>query len=1484
MSLRKAHLDKYTLCSDATSETTTSTTPINIVADNVLPKSNCPTGTQQPREMPPEERQQSNSMLDLKYSLSCCTSPTPASLTSEERMSSASIPSSEAPTPSDLSFKETKTNETALLTQKEASSPKPLVKKVKIMSSPSPERKPQPKKFSSELPHYSPKLSAIHNHPPDKTVSPNIGIQKHATANASPSTERKHTLYKPKFQKRHSPYSQSLDMVSPPVRRKSNRKLLSSNISSGSDNSSEPITKTQRNTSSETKHLQTPQSIKPATELDKPLTSHTLMPLEAEQSDDNKVNKTDDLITAGQDKSMTETQIMPQPLTIANQPNMKPVLEEICYSIKSIRQITQNKRPSCLERSNSLPDFSSHVASTFGSSSKALLAFLSVMTLKEGITNQNMDELNANNVSCAEALKMIDSLREIASIEDSHKLKVSLSNLQKSASKQLLQSWKGFQELSDKCRSSTPKSSEQGHITEASPESDCDIDENVIDEIMDNLDIPDKLKEELASLSVGVKSDNEEEMSARIIEKVELSPEDNGNAKISHFSTEDAVNGRDVTQDEKANVDVSSIIKKFTDIYQPKQSSMGSITEKHNPKDKDSKYGQNGVATCPPAEPNDEQIPDKRQLYSAVQLVKENGEGMHSCSDAGSPESQGEQNQQQCHDEDKSNMNGVVSSKKKLEQDSCTSEVKEPDMESNQLQMHSEESLSIPENEHTHDDESDLEKEGQNMSSANKDSEQKVSREPRVSSSEAGEQQSSEEEPEVECEGIQQENGESDDLSNPESHSEEEEDKQTSSNYYAELSVKGNERISRPDSQNKSLSVEEQPEVECKELGNKEALSNPASPSNSEKEEQGQAGCIGLKVSIDESTCNSDVDEPSSEEEQPEAQCKKLKVIIEESLSGNTEEQESAEEEEHLEDIPDQTKLRKELQALIEETDEDKVSSDDEDTHADKIWDKTKSQDIVEGDLSNLIENQDPCTKKENSSFRFNTDEDSGNDHSSCEEHVEVEQPKVEDEQISSSVEEELSYYEKESCSEEEHTDVDRYTEESHTEYQEAPALETLCKVTKCEKAVEELRNQSEEIISQSIAQRVTLLKKQVADAQKKKNTTESSLMRHFSPGNAPPETDVEDSPSELPTSESALSSRSAPQSSLSFSYDSSGVITTEPEGNRVRSIREMFLAKSASDIQHGHKRFPSPKISERSELRAETSASGGYQSQTSSELSSGEDDSSRKSITKGFVRRTIERLYGKKDSNHDEEESERPPSAQKQKKKEDSSIFSPFHIARSKAVSELSYFNSTNALGTLSEATRCIAFNAQVGPEDSIPIDNRRWLLRENTLIRKSVSDPVGINKTFTNSPQGEGACEDTEEKTSYSHASTKSELEDKKSFSRKCTYFSLPHASDSDACQDDMSTVSKGSANGDSVTDTKDNSEDTKMWAERNGGLPGLGVTDFKMMDNKVHPLTELPPDGEVVVAQPGRGQGVMNRRLQEPDMLDLLYNFCGQNCPIL
>ncbi|XP_030612063.1 oxygen-regulated protein 1-like [Archocentrus centrarchus] len=1385
MSLRKACVDKYALSSEAAPEETTLST--HTVGSDAV----CSTERQQSIEAQTEEAHQSGQMSCP----SCGTSASPTSLTSEEGLSLPSISSNDASVPSNIPFKERGMTKA---TQKEASTPKVLVKKAKVKTSPFPERKLQNQKSQDG----SVQLSTEQRRPEDKTLSPKTGIQKHAASNGSPSAEKKQ-INEPKQQKRHSPYSQSLDMVSPPVKHKSSRKLLSRDLSS--DNPSEPATKRHKKTSVQRKSHQTPESVKSKSERDKPLTSDTFLSLETDQSIEKKKAEGE---AADQETSMTDMQII-KPSTTANQPSMKPVLEKICYSIKSIRQMTQNKRPSCLEKSNSLPDFSSHVASTFGSSSRTLLAFLSVMTLKEGITNLNRDELNANNVSCAEALKMIDSLREIASIEDSHRLHRSLSNLQKSASKQLLQSWKGFQELSDRCksRSSTLSASEPELITEVNPEEEHIVEENIIDELMDNLDVPEKLKEELASLSVTANTE---------CDIKELWPKESSDESTRNFSKEDAATVPDATQDDKADVEVRSSIIKVTDISQMQQSGEDRsylITEEA----KDNPIVQATKDNDPPVDSHSKLATEERQLHSKASFAQEYKVDLHSCQGASA----------------ENIIEGEVTSEKNLENESGSDD------------------------------------EGQKMSSASKELAEKESCKQSVPSSEAGEQRSSEEnESEAECEEMRQGSSETEDLSNPENHSEEEDGKLASPSYYVELNVREAKSISSLDSEN-------QTEVKCTEMS-KVGLSTPVCLSSSEKEQQSQTYSMGLNISAEESTGNSDMDKSSSEEEQPEAECKKLQVIAEESFSCIEEEEEDMEEKQ-LHDLPDDRKQKKTasslLSALTEEPNEDKVSSEDEDSYIEEtyICDGTKS----ESRQSNLIENQ-VSEKDSLIGDRSNTDDDSGNDHNSYEEHVEEEQTKAEDEQISSSTEE-LSYYEKQPSSEEEQAHVDRYKGESRIAHQEAPAVATQSRATNSETSAAMLQHQSEEIMPQSVAERVILLEKRVADAEKRKSTTKSSAVRCYPQRKAHLDSDDEDSPCES----LALCTRSAPQSSLSFSYDSSGVVTTEPEGSRVRSIREMFLAKSATDIQQT--RFPSPRTSEL-ELRAETSVSGGYQSQTSSEMSSGEDDLSKKSITKGFVRRTIERLYGKKDSNPDEEAGERPPFEPKQEKNGQSSIFAPFHTARSKAMSELSYFYSANALDTLSEATRCIAFNAQVGPGDSIPIDDGRWLLRDNTFIRKSVSDPIGINKTFTNTPEGKGVCEDTEDKTPYSLFATKPEPEEDKTklFSRKCTYFSLPHASESDTCQDELSTASRNSANGDSIVEAKDNSEDTKTWAERNGMLPTM--TDFKMMDNKVHPVIEPPPEDEVVVVQPGKGQGVVNRRLPEQDILDVLYNFCGQHCPLL
>lgn len=1207
--------------------------------------------------LPPQE----NSSPDARDGSSCYSSTCPSSSPSEGRTSTGSVSSSEASSPSHRTTKPL--------------SLKKLAKRAKLQSC------------------LSPKSPSAHKSP------------RHGAADTSPLAKRK-------LNKSLSPYLQSLDMASPPARRRSSRKTLARKLS--------------------------------------------LDDADETQSEKEKCVAVQEAGDAELETPAAETQ--PQPLLSlqkdrATPPDMRPVLEEICFSIKAIRRITRSKRQSCLEKSNSLPDFSSHVASTFGSSSKALLTFLSVMTLKDSGGGPGACQVDAGDaVSCAEALRMIDSLRKIATIEDSHELRASLTVLRRSASEQLMRSWRGFQELSDGCKSSTPD------VAAAEAKQQLVDDEMIVDKLVKDLGLPAELKEELASLSAA---------------------EEEGGG----------------TEKETAHVDVSAIVKKFNYSHEPKHSSsanteetMGAVTKvKEGCEEEKDEHG-------PTAEITEEQIHEERETSTADQekiLSSAEEEDKQSCQEKGSTDE----------------------------------EAGEGDMFETYTRSSEEEDENVVISDGEHGDEDQRE---QNILITDEDSGHDLIREHEHGLS-SGEGKHLSTDDESEREGQE----ESESLS-------EVEDEAGSRCYVKRSASEEGKDAGEGECDSQRLQEERKSEADGSAEQSDDARGEPG----------GEVGPSG-----EESTCYSDMVESSSEEERAEVARSELKVTVE-TEEGRLywPEEQQGEEEENIEDhLADQ------------------MQTEHQDLHSEE----------------DIVVNCDALDKRHG----FSTDEDSGNDHSGCEEQVEVEEPKVKDERACSSIEEELSFLEKElSLEEEEQEEGEKEEQRSNVDaYMERRCASDFQEMSEIKTPRDKTLDRVDEIISQSIAERVVLLEKQVAEAQRSKNrakTVRSPLRRPSQRNAAPPlQSDGEDS--ELPAS------RSAPQSSLSFSYDScSGVVSTEPESSRVRSIREMFLAKSSVVPQREQgRRLPSPNGSAASEPRADTSVSGGYQSQTSGDLSSGEDGSPRKSIAKGFVRRTIERLYGRKDAHppaggeeQEREEAEegggRPPSVANQKKGRGfSCIFSPFRGTHSKAVSELSYLYSTNGLDGLGEAARCLAFNAQVGPGEAVAaIDDGHWLLEDEAVVRKSISDPVGINKALAESPQ--------QESTPYSLFSTTGPKleEDKRPASGKCTYFSLPHASDSDLCQEEVKETAGVEVEGESEGDVEDDVlANTQTGSEKNGRLPA--VVDFKMKDNKVHPLVETSPDSEaVVVAQPQKGHGVVSRRVQEPDVLDLLYDFCGQNCPIL
>ncbi|XP_053717164.1 oxygen-regulated protein 1-like [Synchiropus splendidus] len=1046
----------------------------------------------------------------------------------------------------------------------------------------------------------------------DKNLSKKIATQK--TPNHSPATKKK-MFSKSKHQP--SPYSQSLDMMSANARQNA---LLSRTLSS--DGSTE-----------QTKTTQDKRKSKEA------LTSDTMLAAEA-----RNVNTRKDLNAVTQKETSVEEEHLKNQI-------MKLVLDKICQSVKAVR----DSSGSC-----GLSDLSSHVESTFGSSSHDLLTFLSIMTLKHSLTKQYIEQLNAKNVSSTEAFKMISTLGEISGIEDSSRLRGSLCELRTSASETLMENWMEFCSK-DRCK----------------------------EELITQLDLPESLKEELASLSE-INTGSHESKS-------------NGSQNEALVITKDSQEG--FGAEKKALKQTSTHTDNFKSI-------------------------PNGCAV------RAEEGLDRQSSESNLLPVMSNAERMskEGCSEVGKGQQQlcrTEENE--CHQTQPQFENKYHVSSDFVDGGETDHDRKCPEQVLGD--MYGEETLSD--------------------SSFDKSQSQGTRHQMSKSVQESSSMGSMEEESEVEYEEREQDGNQS----GAESPSEEED--------HDYLGLNANRKESAAN-EKQYLSVEPH------DTNNRQINGFI----NDAEDRQVLGICPGTK----------------------------LNVIIEESFCGQEEEQDEG-------------------QILDQNGREDSLSVDK--VPGDKTW---TTNPLEMSHSSTQLEDQDPLIVK---SRTFNSNlskpgsdaEDSGNDHRSCEEQIESH---LKAGQTRGSIEEETSAYEEECSSDEEAVMADGYKENA-----------------KSGKTDEKLK-ETEVIITQSVAERVNLLEKQVAEAKKTISTTESSVFRSYSHRNGHLGDDTQ----------------AIPPSSLSFSYDSSGVITTEPESNKVKSIRDMFLAKTSNDIPALQKHSNSTNMSD---LRTDTSASAGYQSQTSSEVSSGEEDVSKKSITKGFVRRTIERLYGRNNVHHDEDEKDRPTSASKQKT-DYSSMFSPFHAARTKAMPDMSYFHSTSALNTLTEATGCFAFNVQVEPTDHIEADG--WLSRENSLIRKSLSDPIGISKNLAHRKETEES-----EETPYSFFSTNSEPEEnQQSQSRKCTYFSLPHTSESDTVPDD---VSKRSMNVDVGSEAN-----SQVWAEKNGSP----TSDFKKRDNKVHPLIEAPPDSEVVVAQPVKQQTVANRHIQDPDMLDFLYNFCGEHCPIL
>ncbi|XP_072544099.1 uncharacterized protein [Salminus brasiliensis] len=1021
---------------------------------------------------------------------------------------------------------------------------------------------------------------------------------------------------------------------------------------------------------------------------------------------------------------------------MAVRPDMRHVLEELCHSIQSLREVTQQKRRSCLEKSNSMPDFSSHLASTFGSSSRVLLAFLSVMTLKDGLANLNTCRPAEDNLSCSEALLMLQSLKEMAAMEDAEMLRASLNTLQSSTSAQLLQSWRGFQELSNMSRSHS--------VTLGSLRSGSGSEEEAIQGLMEYLGVPDRVREELAALcpqeEESIRSDQEEELEMLS----ESLPEAKMNGFTESFMREKTTSFHDPMLEEDVNMHVKSVIEKSEDCDSPGVCITHALAGARKDSVETDKHDQ---------EFSPEKQADVCKAVSSHELpILE--EEQQRTEDRGA-EPVRHKKQQETDARPPSNVKEHEAMEEKA---AC----KECGAKTTYIMEENPKHLRVPDS----------------------DEASEVARK-EADTNRLGEDGVTEMEPKS--------------LESPSSS----EDKMNTSE---EDKYSLGEEEESCDEELMSFSEDQASDKE------ENLQTNPNSGSGAD-----QMPCtMTAQVIQTQSQLHNKADCVEKHPEPPEMQATLLAIPIES----------------HIKE--DMTQHDTEQQQVIYE--EKNISSKEE-------------QVVLEAPECYTIYQE-----------HFVEDKEYGPGEA-----VEYEVKRRRN-----SVAELISTLE--------------FVTQRVSKKPKKSANKPLD------------HNEVPEILDTGNVTNVSLIlsDQDIMEDQSRVQTHDKSDIQQVS----------EESPRMIRTikqSHKDLSSEPL-SSSLAFSYDSrSSSLAQDPEGsiqgNRVKSIREMFLAKSNTRTQNGQRHLHS-RNSDMSDYQAEsTDDSGGNRSQTSPETSSGEDDTNRLTIAKGFVRRTIERLYGRGNSNSTGPDDRRPLSASKEKKREgpgkaNVTTLASFHEARTRVRTDLSYFNATSSIDVLNEPTHCVTLNAQVGPEDAVLIDKGRWLLRENQPTDESsqeLQEPqrrVEQNTVILVDPEKDAIKEDVPYSL-FCPASPHSVLPstDLEELSgpteQKFTYFNLPNASDSELEPEGRKADSppKREAKVAPIT------QSPKSWAEKNSLLPAFNPPVIKRADNKVHPFLEAitPP----VVTQPARGQGAKTevaRCSAEPDVLEMLFLFCGQHCPIL
>ncbi|XP_022052039.2 oxygen-regulated protein 1 [Acanthochromis polyacanthus] len=1195
---------------------------------------------------------------------------------------------------------------------------------------------------------------------------------------------------------------------------------------------------------------------------------------------------------------------------------VKPVLRQLCSSIQCIRRASDINTPSNLEKSNSVPDFPTQVASVFGSSCKAFMTFLSVMTLRDNLNPPASGE-SSQSRSTSEAMLMMESLQKISAIEDDEEQRASLTDLQSRASSQLRERWKNFQILRERFESEplSPKVSETEFALDVVSEGGDVFDER-IDELMDELNMPEDLRAEITSTFQQAKSfypveesslmetdrhhsDSEEDVeqfvkqdetklsaeldSTNIAEDVSETLQGNDEAEIDYLNKMDTPEEQTIREleQEPNEIQVSqterdeSSIDKQNDIEENngeveelegmKNTEVLDSEDEENKKDDSEREDEAAAEVVEDDEKNDEleewkaekgsgeESVEKEEEESEEEMTMDEGEV-----DEGLEEGEkevGEETEEGSVDEDTGEDDSVEETDER-EGDEETVEEENSEEEETEEKQGDEISKEKEDEEELDEimEEADEEEEPENKHEVEEEEEEKDEK-----SEEEVEEDTEVHDEEKEMEGVIEEKDEEEEAENINEEIEEE-----AENITAEI-----------EDEVENINEEMEGEVENITAEIEDEVENINEEMEGEEREDAHADTA------------KDVEEEVNDEAEREEE-KEMEVDIEE------------EDEEHEEDVEEKEEEKEQVTEVVSEEneDEEKEEREQKEEHGGQDSEDAEIKNTEETSVKVITdEEEEDCDKDVEEEEKYVEVEDSGNiTADSVEEREPVEELEGEENVTAGQTvdEEERNDDDKEFDEE-----LDQVEEQSKDEADEVNVAEESCADDEdCRSMPEEAFHQQqhdsscEEADSQQNTESPTKYSSEGQCEDDKGNGTDTvnetdEAGERCEEGSSSTTHPVEISQELLDFVNNALQS-----SSLVFTYDTQGNIRIEPDNARVTQNKQTVIPKTRKDSSYGLKRLPSPSTSDLSDYRPETSESGGYKTQESVDIvsESGEEGSEKASpVHKDSAHRTA-RTNAQQAKVSVASNSEALHSSQQK----GSGSFSSSDSATKALGEDMSYFSAASSSKTDAaaaiQATQSTSFVSEKDTADGVLIDQGRWLLKENHLIRKSPPVSLGMygnldSTSIDTGQENNGEDSPVHSKTQHSPlaAISSSELEEMaKPQTPRCTYFNMPHGSDSDPFMDD-SFVKSGKKDsisfkgrGVRVSPTVDTS---KTWANKNGSLSSFASVEFKISDRKVHPEGESS-----AVTQARRTSSGGGHALQAQDSLETLHVRCGQYCPIL